>query len=52
VFGAVVGGSVMAVISNGLSLEGVEVGKQQMIKGALLLFAVAFDVYNKKKVGA
>lgn len=51
VFGAVVGGLVMAVIANGLSLTGIEPGRQQVIRGLLLLFAVAFDIYNKKKVG-
>jgi putative multiple sugar transport system permease protein len=51
VFGAVVGGLVMATIANGLSLTGVEQGRQQMIRGSLLLFAVAFDIYNKKRVG-
>lgn len=51
VFGAVVGGLVMGVLNNGLSLKSVDVSDQQIIKGLLLLFAVAFDVYNKKKVG-
>lgn len=52
VFGAVVGGLVMGVLNNGLSLQNVDVSDQQIIKGLLLLFAVAFDIYNKRKVGS
>lgn len=51
VFGAVVGGLVIGVLNNGLSLKSVPIADQQVIKGLLLLFAVAFDIYNKKKVG-
>lgn len=51
VFGAVVGGLVIGVLNNGLSLRSVDISDQQVIKGLLLLFAVAFDIYNKKKVG-
>ena len=44
----VVGGLVMAVLNNGLMLLGVGADKTQVIKGLVLLAAVAFDVYNKK----
>jgi putative multiple sugar transport system permease protein len=47
--GAVVGGLVMAVLNNGLQLLGVGIDKVQMIKGLVLLLAVAFDVYNKSQ---
>jgi putative multiple sugar transport system permease protein len=47
VSGSMVGGLVMAALNNGLSLEGVASDKVQMIKGLVLLVAVAFDVYNK-----
>ncbi len=50
VVGAVVGGTIMAVLNNGMSIMGVDVSYQQVIKGAVLLAAVAFDVYNKRKV--
>ncbi len=43
-----VGGMVMAVLNNGLMLMGVGADKTQVIKGLVLLLAVAFDVYNKK----
>ncbi|MCV2395767.1 sugar ABC transporter permease [Actinotalea sp. M2MS4P-6] len=47
VAGSVIGGLVMAVLNNGLQLMGVGSDLTQMIKGLVLLAAVAFDVYNK-----
>lgn len=47
VIGAVIGGLVMAMLNNGLQLLGVGADLTQVIKGLVLLFAVAFDVYNK-----
>ncbi len=47
VIGSIVGGLVMAVLNNGLQLLGVGADLTQMIKGLVLLAAVAFDVYNK-----
>ncbi|WP_024288572.1 multiple monosaccharide ABC transporter permease [Cellulomonas sp. KRMCY2] len=47
VSGAMVGGLVMAVLNNGLQLMGVGSDRVQMIKGLVLLLAVAVDVYNK-----
>lgn len=44
-----VGGLVMAVLNNGLMLLGVGADRTQVIKGLVLLAAVAFDVYNKKQ---
>jgi len=49
VWGAIVGGLVMGVMNNGMSLIGLGIDWQQGIKGLVLLFAVAFDVYNKRK---
>lgn len=49
VFGAVVGGLVMGVLNNGMSILGVSVDWQQTIKGLVLLAAVAFDIYSKNK---
>ncbi|WP_291676988.1 hypothetical protein [Clostridium sp.] len=47
--GAVVGGLVMGVLNNGMSLLGVDSNWQYVIKGLVLLFAVVFDLYSKKK---
>ncbi|WP_353951469.1 multiple monosaccharide ABC transporter permease [Knoellia sp. S7-12] len=49
VVGAVIGGLVMAVLNNGLQLLGVGADMTQIIKGLVLLVAVAFDVYNKSQ---
>lgn len=49
VVGAVIGGLVMAVLNNGLQLMGVGADMTSMIKGLVLLAAVAFDVYNKSQ---
>ncbi|WP_448059645.1 sugar ABC transporter permease [Cellulomonas hominis] len=48
VIGSMVGGLVMAVLNSGLSLMGVGADRTQVIKGLVLLAAVAFDVYNKQ----
>lgn len=49
VMGAIIGGLVMGVMNNGMSLLGIGVDWQQAIKGFVLLLAVAFDVYSKSK---
>jgi putative multiple sugar transport system permease protein len=49
VIGAIIGGLVMGVLNNGMSLMGVSIDWQQAIKGLVLLGAVAFDVWNKKR---
>ncbi|GIF78379.1 multiple monosaccharide ABC transporter permease [Asanoa siamensis] len=51
VVGAMVGGLIMAVMSNGMQLMGIDQSVQSVIKGLVLLFAVAFDIYNKRRVG-
>lgn len=51
VVGAVIGALVMGVLNNGMSLIGLGVDWQQLIKGLVLLLAVAFDIYNKRRVG-
>ncbi|WP_053616274.1 multiple monosaccharide ABC transporter permease [Nocardiopsis sp. NRRL B-16309] len=50
VIGAVIGALVMGVLNNGMSLIGLGVDWQQLIKGLVLLLAVAFDIYNKRRV--
>ena len=49
VVGAIVGGLLMGVLNNGMSILGVSIDWQQAIKGIVLLAAVAFDVYSKSK---
>lgn len=49
VMGAIIGGLVMAVMNNGMSLVGLGIDWQQGIKGLVLLLAVGFDIYNKNK---
>ena len=44
-----VGGLVMGVLNNGMSLKGISVDWQMTIKGIVLLLAVAFDVWNKRR---
>jgi putative multiple sugar transport system permease protein len=49
VVGAIVGGLLMGVLNNGMSILGVSIDWQQAIKGLVLLAAVSFDVYSKSK---
>lgn len=49
VLGAIIGGLVMGVMNNGMSLVGLGIDWQQGIKGLVLLCAVGFDIYNKSK---
>ncbi len=49
IMGAIVGGLVMGVLNNGMSILGVGVDWQQAIKGLILLLAVVIDIYNKKR---
>ncbi|AEI94172.1 multiple monosaccharide ABC transporter permease [Roseobacter litoralis] len=51
IVGAVVGAFIMGVMNNGMSIMGIGIDYQQMIKGLVLLAAVIFDVYNKQKQG-
>lgn len=49
VVGSIIGGLVIAVLNNGLQLMGVGADMTQIIKGLVLLIAVAVDVYNKSQ---
>ena len=49
VMGAVIGAFIMGVMNNGMSILGVGIDYQQVIKGLVLLAAVFVDVYNKSK---
>ncbi|WP_369826332.1 multiple monosaccharide ABC transporter permease [Cellulomonas sp. PSBB021] len=49
--GAIVGALIMGVLNMGLSIMSVDPSWQQAIKGLVLLFAVAFDLINKRRAG-
>jgi len=49
IVGAVTGAFIMGVLNNGMSIMGIGIDYQQVIKGLVLLAAVFFDVYNKNK---
>lgn len=49
VTGAVIGAFIMGVMNNGMSLVGIDIGWQFVIKGAVLMLAVFLDVYYKNK---
>jgi len=51
IVGAVIGAFIMGVMNNGMSIMGIGIDYQQVIKGLVLLAAVVFDVYNKRKQG-
>lgn len=49
VTGAIIGGLVMGVMNNGMSLMGVGIDWQQAINGMVLLLAVGFDTLTKSR---
>ena len=49
VSGAVVGAMIMGVMNNGMSILGIGIDYQQVIKGLVLLGAVCIDVYNQRR---
>lgn len=49
IVGAVIGAFIMGVMNNGMSILGIGIDYQQVIKGLVLLAAVIFDVYNRQK---
>jgi putative multiple sugar transport system permease protein len=50
VMGAVIGAFIMGVMNNGMSIMGIGIDYQQVIKGLVLLAAVFIDVYNKNRI--
>jgi len=52
VVGAITGGLIMAVINNGMSLIGAPSERVLLVKGLVLLAAVAYDVWTKRRVGS
>jgi putative multiple sugar transport system permease protein len=49
--GAIIGGFIIGVLNNGMSILGIGSDWQQAVKGMVLLLAVAFDVFNKRRSG-
>ena len=49
IWGAMVGGFIMGVMNNAMSMIGWDVFMQQVSKGLVVLLAVAFDMYSKSK---
>ena len=49
--GAIIGGLIIGVLNNGMSILGIGIEWQQVVKGLVLLLAVAFDVYNRRRSG-
>jgi putative multiple sugar transport system permease protein len=51
VIGVVVGGLVMAAINNGMTLMNLGAHYQYVVKALILLMAVFYDVYSRRKAG-
>lgn len=49
IVGAIIGALFMGVLNNAMSILGVGTDIQQLVKGLVLLFAVAFDIISKAK---
>jgi putative multiple sugar transport system permease protein len=49
VIGAVIGAFIMGVMNNGMSILGIGIDYQQVIKGLVLLAAVFIDVHNRNR---
>ena len=50
--GTLIGALIMGVLNNGMSIMGISIDVQQVVKGLVLLAAVVFDVLSKKRVKA
>lgn len=51
IIGAIIGGLVMGVINNGMSLMNIGADWQYVVKALVLLFAVFYDIYTRRKAG-
>jgi putative multiple sugar transport system permease protein len=51
IIGAIVGGLVMGVINNGMSLMNIGADWQYVVKALVLLLAVFYDIYTRRKAG-
>jgi putative multiple sugar transport system permease protein len=52
IVGAIIGALFMGVLNNGMSILGVGTDVQQIVKGLVLLLAVAFDIVSKSRAKA
>lgn len=50
VSGTLIGAMIMGVLNNGMSIMGISSNVQQVVKGLVLLAAVAFDVISKQNI--
>jgi putative multiple sugar transport system permease protein len=50
--GAIIGGLIMAVMANGMQIMGIGQSTQSIVRGVVLVLAVAFDVFNKRRAGS
>ncbi|SIQ39112.1 putative multiple sugar transport system permease protein [Alkalispirochaeta americana] len=51
IVGAIIGGLVMGVINNGMSLMNIGADWQYVVKALVLLLAVFYDIYTRRKAG-
>lgn len=51
IIGAITGALVMGVINNGMSLMNIQTQWQYVVKALVLLFAVLYDIYTRRKSG-
>ena len=49
IFGAFCGAAIMAIVINGMNVLGMSADMQKVAKGLILLLAVLFDMYSKKR---
>ncbi|NLX77620.1 MAG: sugar ABC transporter permease [Clostridiaceae bacterium] len=52
IIGAIIGGFIMGIMNNGMSIMGISTFWQSIIKGLVTILAVAFDVISKSKAKA
>lgn len=52
IVGAIIGALFMGVLNNGMSILGIGTDVQLIVKGLVLLFAVAFDIFSKSRAKA
>ena len=49
IIGAVVGSLLLGVINNGLIIGGLDTSQQQIVRGIIILLAVALSTFNTKE---
>jgi putative multiple sugar transport system permease protein len=52
VIGAIIGGLIMGTLNQGMSIMGIDIFVQAVVKGLVLLGAVAFDVMSKSRASS